>query len=75
MYFLVYFSPHFLRTEYLVQLAFDSPPPINQTVFVAKDFLDAELAKYDSSATSGENTKDLFDTERAFQTAKGMRAA
>ncbi len=49
-----------------------APGVINETVLAAKDFLDAELAKCETWATSDKSIKGLFDCQRAFETAKGM---
>jgi len=48
------------------------PAVINETVLVAKEFLDAELAKHETWDTSGKYTKGLFINQRSFETAKGM---
>lgn len=37
-----------------------------------KEFLDAELAKYETWETSDKFIKGLFDNQRSFETAKGM---
>ncbi len=47
-----------------------SPAVMVQTILVAKEFLDGELAKYETLKTSGEITRCLFKTQTAFQESK-----
>lgn len=45
---------------------------VNETILVAKEFLEAELSKHETWDTSGKYTKGLFINQRSFETAKGM---
>lgn len=45
---------------------------MTQTIFVAKEFLDAELQKYKNWDTSAEIIKGLFDNQKSYETSKGM---
>ena len=47
-----------------------SPAIMTQTILTAKEFLDGELAKYETLATSGEITRCLFKNQTAFAEAK-----
>lgn len=47
-----------------------SPAVINETVHAAKDFLDGELAKYETWAGSNRSIRPLFSEEGGFQKAK-----
>lgn len=47
---------------------------INETVLAAKEFLDAELAKYESWETLNEFIKSLFKDSRGFENAKHQGA-
>ena len=49
-----------------------NPAVMTQTILAAKEYLDAELAKYKRLETSPEIWRGLFDSQRAFETAKGM---
>ncbi|MCF7944426.1 MAG: ParB/RepB/Spo0J family partition protein [Spirochaetia bacterium] len=45
---------------------------INETVLAAKTFLDGELAKDDKLGTSNSFIRGLFESQRAFETTKGL---
>jgi hypothetical protein len=51
-----------------------SPAVINETVLAAKEFIDAELAKYETWDTSNIFIKGLFPNQKAYETTKGMGA-
>lgn len=46
------------------------PAVINETVLVAKEFLDGELAKYDDWNHAGKNTRMIFASNSQFQNCK-----
>jgi len=48
-----------------------NPAVINETVLAVRDYLNAQLAKFDNWETSHEVIRGLFDNQRAFETAKG----
>ena len=50
------------------------PAVVIETVKATKQFLDDELAKSKSWGTSNKIIKGLFDSEKAFDTTKGMGA-
>ena len=52
-----------------------SPAVMTQTILTAKEFLDAELAKYETWNNAGENTsvKKLFTSNRQFQEVKNSK--
>ena len=47
-----------------------SPAIMTQTIQTAKEFLDAELAKYDTLELAGDFASQLFDDQQAFANAK-----
>lgn len=49
-----------------------NPVVVNETVLAVKEFLDAELAKHKTWATSNTCIKGLFDSQHAFETTEGM---
>ena len=49
-----------------------SPTVINGTILSVKKFLDDELIKCEKWTTSNKFIKGLFDSQRAYETAKGM---
>jgi len=53
-----------------------SPAVMTQTILTAKEFLDAELAKYETWDNAGENTsvKSLFTSNRQFQEVKNSKS-
>ena len=49
-----------------------NPAVAIETVLATKEFLDGELAKCETWATSDKSIRGLFDSQRAYETAKGM---